>query len=506
MSEQKQQQEKKNPGCIKKIYKWIGPSILILLILLSLIFVAPKKVIILLLIILAALTILPKKYRKWFWLTAGGAVLISIIWIFLPEDNTDWWPYTFDDEIAVYEEKYAIPDEENAAIIYHELMQGYDPKKLRLNFLHPEVQKIVLSEPWMSDDYPELVQWLQGHENTIKILPQACRIRTCRFIGNFKIRMTDKLQIDRYTALKSWAVLLLLSGNNDIAEDHLDQGLLKYTDALEIANHLYQQKRITDFLISFGIEDLAFLPISRLVIEERLDDKQLDIVSDSLRNLENNWSSDFRRCLEYNKLFVKNAFCSLVFEKNTNNHIRYNRSPEDAIWGRFRLKKLKETYWQKKSMKAYTILVWFVLPDTPQKAAEIIDKIYEEYYAMAESDFDWDKEKIDPLYSLELNCRFLIWSLSDRISGRFDGFHDIYLKRLTQRRGLKLLIAIKQYKNEHGAWPNSLEEIKTAVPTEAFIDPSTGKQLQYENHGRYFSLYGETINIWLARCFAFGSV
>ena len=495
MSEQEENQEQKKTSSIKKIFKYIGLCILTLLIFIALAVEAPKKVIILLLIILAACTALPKRYRKWFWLTAGTVVLIIVVWIFLPEDNSGWRPYTFDEEIALHEEKYVIPDEENAAVIYHELMHDFDPRKYRLRFLRSEVQKIVLSEPWLSTDYPELVQWLQGHENTISILPQACMIKTCRFRSNFKITLTDKLQIDRYTALKSWAVLLLLSGNNDIAEGRLDHGLLKYTYALEIANHLYQQKRITDFLICFGIEDLAFTPISRLLIEERLDDKQLGIVSDSLINLENTWSSDFSQCLEYNKLFIKNAFCSLVFEKNSNNHVRYSRNPEDAIWGRFRLKKLKETYWQKISMKAYTILAWFVLPDTPQKASEIIDNIYDEYYTMAEPDFAWDKENIGR-YSLEFNCRFLLWALSDRISGRFDGFHDIYLKRLTQRRGLKLLIAIKQYKNEHGAWPDSLEEIKTGIPAEAFIDPSTVKQLQYENHGQRFSLYGETVNIW----------
>ena len=496
MTEIERNQGTEKTGRIKKGVKYIILSLLTLLILISLTFEAPKKIVILFVIILAAFTALPKRYRKWFWLTAGSVALILIIWIFLPENNKDWRPYTFDDEIALHEEKYAIPDEENAAVIYHELMQGYDPKKLRLTFLHPKVQKIVLSGPWLSTNYPELVQWLQGHENTISVLPQACMIKTCRFRSNFKITLTDKLQIDRYTALKSWAVLLLLSGNNDIAEGRLDHGLLKYTYALEIANHLYQQKRITDFLICFGIEDLAFTPISRLLIEERLDDKQLGIVSDSLINLENTWSSDFSQCLEYNKLFIKNAFCSLVFEKNSNNHVRYSRNPEDAIWGRFRLKKLKETYWQKISMKAYTILAWFVLPDTPQKASEIIDNIYDEYYAIAEPDFAWGKESIGRLYSLEFNCRFLLWALSDRICGRFDGFYDIYLKRLTQRRGLKLLIAIKQYKNEHGTWPDSLEEIKTAAPMEAFIDPATGKQLEYENHGRYFSLYGETISIW----------
>ena len=85
MAEEKQ--EKKTCGIVRRIFKWIGLSILILLILLALVVEAPKKLVILLLIILAAFTALPKPARKWFWLSVGAVVLLLIIWIFLPEDN-----------------------------------------------------------------------------------------------------------------------------------------------------------------------------------------------------------------------------------------------------------------------------------------------------------------------------------------------------------------------------------------------------------------------------------
>jgi hypothetical protein len=419
-----------------------------------------------------------------------------VIWILLPEDNEDWRPYAFEKEIAIHEAEYAIPNGENAAIVYNELIQDCDPQKMGLKFLRPGVRKIVLSEPWISADYPELVQWLHGHENTIRVLPQACRIKACRFPGNFKLTVTDKLQINRYTALRSWSVLFLLSANNDIAEERLDEGMLKYNCVLRIADHLYQQKRMIDLLVGFGLEGLTLPLISRLVIEEQLEDKQLEFVSDNLKNLENNWSSDFLQCLEYDKLFVKNTFCSLVFEKDEKDRIRYSRHPADAIWGRFRPRKKEETYWQKKSMKAYAISAWFILPAAPQKATEIIEKVYEEYHAMAESAFDWNRQTIGPTPSFELNCRFLIWLIIRRTSRSYSQFHDIYMKRLAQRRGLRLLVAIRQYRTEHGTWPNSLNAIKPNVPAKALIDPVTGNEFVYENHGERFSLFAESVNIW----------
>jgi hypothetical protein len=494
MTEQNQQNKK--PGLCRRIFRWIGLGLLTLLLIAGFIFQAPWKVLTLLAVILAACTILPKPARKWFWLSVSVVLIALIIWVLLPEDDQGWRPYTFEKEIAVHETKYAIPDEENAAVIYNELLKDYDLKKMEPKFLRPGEWKVVLSQPWVSRDYPELALWLHGHENTIKILTKACSIKMCRFPSNFKLAVTDKLQINRNIALKSWAVLLLLSANNDIAEGRLDQGLLKYTCALRIAYHLHQQKRIIDFLISFGIEGLALPPLNSLVIQEQLTEEQLRIVSDNLKNLENNWSSDFSRCLEYDKFFVKNTFSSLVYETDAKGRVRFSRNPVAAIWERFRLRKLKETYWQRKSMKAYTILTWFTLPVTPQKAAEIIEKIYEEHHAMAEPTYAWGKEKTAPPPSLELNCRFLIWALTNRTSRLYGGFHDIYLKRLAQRRGSMLLIALKQYNNENGTWPASLNVIKSRVPAEALIDPAGGNEFEYENHGERFSLFGETVNIW----------
>lgn len=494
MAVTKQQQVKKKAVILWKIFRGIGQTILGLLLITLIIFHAPWKIITLLTVVFAACTFLPEPQRMWFWLSAAVVLLAIAFWIFLPEDNNDWTPFTLDDEIALYEAKYTIPDVENAALIYNTLLQDFDPRKMELKFLPPGVRKVVLSKPWIGLDYPELIQWLRGHENALTVLHQAGRMETCRFPGNFKLAVTDKLQIDRYTALKSWAVLLLISANNDIAEGRLDHGLSKYVNALRIADHLYQQKRIVDFLISFGIEGLALAPINRLVIEDKLSDKQLEFVSDSLMSFENNWSYDFLQCLEYDKFFIKNTFCSLVFEKDTKGHVRYSRNPAAAIWQRFRLRKLQGTYWQKRSMKAYALLAWFTLPSTPNKAARIIEKTYQEYHALADAGFDWDKRLAAPPPSLELNCRFLIWMLTKKTSRPYGGFHDIYLKRLAQRRGLRLLIAIKQYNNEYGSWPVSLDKINTLVPPEALLDPICDDKFVYSLNGDTFRLYSKGPN------------
>jgi hypothetical protein len=495
---EEQKQEKRKSGRVKKFFKYVGLSILTLLILLALVVEAPKKIVILLVVILAAITILPRPYRKYFWLGATCIVIALTIWIFLPDEVGDWRPYTFDKEIATYEENFIVPDEENAASVYNRLLQDYNPKEWRLSFLPKEEFRMISSKPWLSRDHPELVRWIKRHEETLMALPDVCQMKTCRFPSNFEISSTNKLYENRYFALRSWALILLLSGNNDVAEGRFDEAFAKYIYALRIKEHLYQQKRMNDLLNSFAIEGLVFPCLYRFVVENGLSEGQLRLVPNILNNLENNWDSDFPLCLEYDKLFIKNVFCSLVYQVGSEGVVRFSRDPAAAIWPRWRrIRARTEPFWQKKSMKANTILAWFVLPSTPQKSAEMIDKVFEQYNAMASPDFAWEKEDINigPT-SLGLNWLSLVNYFTNKSIRHYDGFHDVYLKRLTQRRALRTLIAIKQYKLENNKWPDSLEEIKTAAPAEAFIDPVTGDTLQYENHGEHFSLYGEKINIW----------
>jgi len=144
------------------------------------------------------------------------------------------------------------------------------------------------------------------------------------------------------------------------------------------------------------------------------------------------------------------------------------------------------------------------MPSTPLKLSKIIDNSYERYYAMAEPDFDWTKQpqKLDSFLTKISFCRtmfnykYLAQLPADMSEESYYSLHDVYLRNLAVRRGSRLLVAIKQYHIAHYTWPTNLDAIKSSVPAEALIDPVTGSQLTYENHGENFSLYGETINIW----------
>ena len=518
MTEQKR--EKKTCGIVRRIFKWIGLSTLVLLILLALIVEAPKKLVILLLIILAAFTVLPKPARKWFWLSVGAVVLALIIWIFLPEDNEGWQPYqyNFDEELKKLETQYSIPPEENAATIYLQLMERYDANDyyiFDLVDLDSDTFNNIFRNPWRSEDYPEIADSLKHIQGAIETLIEISEIKQCVFPINDPYSPSD-----RNSAIRRLARLLIIAINNDLAEGRIDKATQKIVTNLQMAKHQYQQPTTIDWMVGISVETLTILYLNRIVIEKEALDTHLIIIEKALPDINNDWNSVFAKNIEFDKLWTTIELTN-YYEVNIKGRIRLSRDP----WGQLRAAGrelyqdaeidndqlnatladiLYPSYLQKKLIKAKTILRWFTMPSDPEKAAEILDTCLDNYDFMAEPDFDWNKQPQIPdsfnrwsyFYRLVFYNMHIEQLIADKWAENKYSSYDFYLRTLTLRRGSRLLLAIKQYYNQHSTWPPNLDAIKSAAPAEAFIDPVTGNPLEYENHGERFSLYGEMANVW----------
>lgn len=149
-------------------------------------------------------------------------------------------------------------------------------------------------------------------------------------------------------------------------------------------------------------------------------------------------------------------------------------------------------------MKADAILLWFYAPSTPKKLSEIIDGCFETNYAMFKPDFDWSKEPHDiPMESFiqyKLNFHMLAKLTAMSNYKLYFGLHDIYLQNLAQQRGTLLLIALRQYKNATGHWPEKLEDMKDSVTPELLIDPINGDSFVYKRTEENFTLYSKGKN------------
>ena len=491
MAEQKQ--EKKRLSLVREILRWVFCGLLALLLIAALTVHAPGKIVTLLIVLLLACAALPRRARKWFGLSTAAAGIVLIIWVFLPYGDADWRPYTFDEELAALEAKYAIPDEENAALIYDKLFETMDGDPNEPKFFARSAPSST-GEPWLSKDHPETAEWLKGYQSTIEKLLQAAQKDKCRFPVRAEF-VGYARHMERLPKMRRCMFLLVSAANNDVAEGRTDAGLKKYLCVTQIAHHLRQQQAMLDCLVGFGIEHLALTQLNRFVVEGGPGKAQLELIGNSIRGLANNWSGDWRKMLDFEKLHTKNSICSLFYEVNPKGRIRL--SGGQLTMDRQVTEKIPpKNYLQKKLTKVRRILGRFYFPSSPKSVAQIIDASFEKYYAMAKPNFDWDKEPSESRPRRKINCRFLIESLANMGGQTYYRVHEIYLRNLSLRRGSRLLVAIKQYQMEHNAWPPDLDAIRAAVPAEALIDPVTGKEFTYMNHGERFSLYGETANIW----------
>ncbi|MFZ0033785.1 MAG: hypothetical protein WAK60_02195, partial [Sedimentisphaerales bacterium] len=419
MTEQEQQNSqseiKKRPHLASRIVRWMWIGLLSLLLAAGLFFQAPWKVTTLILIFLLAGTILPRAYRKWFWAGVGGVVVAIVIWVFLPEETEGWRPYTFYKELTALKAKYAVPDEENAAVIYNQLLEDYNKAAFEPNFVDPNLEDLIRREPWSSKDHPEAARWLGQHKDTIAKLIKASRIEQCRFPINAGAEgISDTL--DRFGPMRRWVHLLVSATNNDMAEGRTEEGLEKYIAVLQMGKHLCQQPALIDMLVGSAIEYIPLWEMNRfIVVEDNATEEHLSIIEKAIAEIKHDWSYDFPKFLEYEKLMHKNLW-GVFYGVSPEGKIRLNPSVASRAMMAQLPEEMKDkfvmTYWRKRLVKASTIWAWFYMPSTPQKIGEIIDTEYEKFYAMADPNFDWRKKVERPTKMLRLNYRYLVESMA----------------------------------------------------------------------------------------------
>jgi hypothetical protein len=503
MSEQKEQQaEKKKASLAKRILKWFGFGLFALLLIVSIIFQGPWKVTTLF-GIFAASFFFPKPYGKYFWLCVGGITIALVIWVFLPEETEGWRPYTFDEELTAFKAKYAIPDEENAAVIYNQLLKDYNEAAFRPNFDDPNLKYLIRKEYWLSEDHPEAAQWLKQQKGTIAKLIEASKIEQCRFPIKADVINFDTL--DRTSAMRRRVELLISAANNDIAEGRTEEGLEKYIAVLQMGKHQRQQLAMIDLLSGIAIEMLSNSNLKRFIVEGDATEENLDLIEKELTEIKHDWSADLPRIIDYEKLLAKN-FCGMFYAVNAEGKIRLKPGVATRVMRRQLPEDMKEkfviTYWRERLMKASTIWVWFYMPSTPQKAGEIIDSAYKRFYAMADPDFNWQQKPPELISHLgrwiftrvEFNFNYFNKFIADMLEGSYYSIHDIYLRAISQQRGVLLTIVLRRYKNKTGNWPENLDEVKSFAAEEVFVDPMNGGTFVYKLTDGNFELYSKGKN------------
>ena len=93
-------------------------------------------------------------------------------------------------------------------------------------------------------------------------------------------------------------------------------------------------------------------------------------------------------------------------------------------------------------------------------------------------------------------CNLLRWGVENFIfeGVEYVGLNCHHARRTTHRRGTWLILGLRKYKNVHGRWPASLEDVSEYVPGETFLDPINGGAFVYVLEGDSFKIYSKGPN------------
>jgi hypothetical protein len=244
--------------------------------------------------------------RKRLWCAAVvliiALILLGLSWISGLRESQ-----SAEERLAAIEAKRAIPDEENAAIVYNQLLDDYDEDTFSQAFLAGKTDTLTTGGPWLSKDHPEVAQWLDEQQGTISQLLEACKKKECRLPIRIDAQaMADRMQLFRM--MRRWAFLIVRAGNNDMAEGRVDAGLEKYLCLMQMGKHMRQQPVLIDYLMGMAIEAIGLGPVARFTVEGDAAETHLKVIEAALPRTKDNWSEDSSILRETERLLSKKFY------------------------------------------------------------------------------------------------------------------------------------------------------------------------------------------------------
>jgi hypothetical protein len=436
--------------------------------------------------------------RRGFWIYCFGLLImlpvLTGVYLSWP-DSENWKPYTFEGELAAIDAKRAIPITENAARLYETLMAGIDRyvETPKLLYSFPD-EPIVLTGPWKVSQYLEFAVWLNDYEDLIREAAKVCQIKRCAF--KIEPYMYTLLTSDRPSKLSFCARVVLADANRDIGEGRIKSGFEKYLYVMQIAKHRYQQPTRFDFLAGFDIDEKVLRSLCKVVVGTGIGGEDAKQIVEAVE-MENNWPVDWPAILDVEKLWLKNQ-CGLYYEVNNEGKTRFARK----FYTRLARKYLPVGYplsrWEiKLADKIGPVIFAMEAPYRPESAGKVVDQMYQKFYEAAASDFDWNKlegyeqERLKEMRHLHgIRSMFLVTFSAPDLSELYDS----YMQQVAMRRSCRLIIALRQYKDRTGQWPDDLNEIRNLVGGENLIDPVNNDSFVYKLTSENFTLYSKGKN------------
>jgi hypothetical protein len=473
----------------------------------------PWKIPLCLAILLIIAIFVPRYTRKWVYGCVGLIVLSLVVWIFLPESDTGWRPFVFEDEYKTLNQKYAVPDNENAAPFYdlvRKSQSGDNPNRDDdLDWL-AQSKKVFSTDPnnatvnnlWTQSDFPEIASWLEQQNSFINELSDAANKPSCFWPIN--PQNLDDIDSSRTRYWKAWILLFVRMGNLEAGSNNGTQAIRKYAELFRLAHHCRQQLNLLEWMVGLASESYAFKAFQRVAIESNISSEDMDYIENQVRSIVYDWSSDWARLAAAEEIYCRSNLAAMFFEMDDHGKYRHTRRPnivdeEDASAnkGPWNL-----SFWERRWVKTRAIAAWFVLPTHPKEIADFSLPYYSELHSMAKPDYDWqEKETQFEIFPTQSEFRKMPFNLGGLLSympnimmpANFK-LHDIFCAKMGDRKATLLTISLRRHKILNGNWPESLSELQGKISPDLLIDPSNGGEFVYRREGDSFRFYSKGKN------------
>lgn len=118
------------------------------------------------------------------------------------------------------------------------------------------------------------------------------------------------------------------------------------------------------------------------------------------------------------------------------------------------------------------------LAKSPVTAVRIIDEYFEHVYQVTL--INEPLRRLDELEKADRDLvkKSLLNPLGRKFCTSFTGVFEIQIRNLAAHRSTLLLLNIFDYRDEHGRWPGTIDEV--CQPADICIDPTTGEKFEYQ--------------------------
>ncbi|MHC4568474.1 MAG: hypothetical protein ACYTE3_22265, partial [Planctomycetota bacterium] len=195
----------------------------------------------------------------------------------------------------------AIPDSENAAILYDQLLEDVNAASLydQIESIYGDRIVLTRAESPSKNENTDPVAWIKECQWLIDRLLTISRFEKCRFPIDIEL---STIQLSRINRMLIWMSMLKHASDIDVAEGRINDAIEKWRCLIRIGGHLQQQPLTMEYHTGITLESVAIHETSAFIVEGKANEHCLHEISSFPLGIKDKWAAILGRMLPVKRL------------------------------------------------------------------------------------------------------------------------------------------------------------------------------------------------------------